>query len=98
MNSRKCIHAMNLATQRYIEAGTSLVDRIMEEKKKRWEEVMTSIDLRHTSRKAWKTIKNLSNGQFVAEVSFLFFTMSGQLQPGLTPTTNQQPMHLVEET
>ena len=32
-----------------------------EEKKKRWEEVITSIDLTHNSRKTWQTIKKLSN-------------------------------------
>ena len=31
-----------------------------EEKKKRWEEVITSIDLTHNSRMAWQTIKKLS--------------------------------------
>ena len=37
-----------------------LVDRMMEENK-RWEEVITTTDLTHKSRKAWKTIKSLSN-------------------------------------
>ena len=44
-----------------IEAGTRLVDTMTEEKKKRWEEVITSTDLTHNSRKAWKTIRSLSN-------------------------------------
>ena len=44
-----------------LETGNKLIDTIKEEKKKRWEEVITSIDLTHTSRKAWQTIKKLSN-------------------------------------
>ena len=32
-----------------------------EENKKRWAEVITSIDLTHNSRKAWQTMKKLSN-------------------------------------
>ena len=34
---------------------------IMEEEKKRWEEVITSNNMSHNSRKAWKIIKNISN-------------------------------------
>ena len=38
-----------------------MIDTMKEEKKKRWEEVITSIDLTHNSRKAWQPIKMLSN-------------------------------------
>ena len=35
-----------------LETGNKLIDT-MKEEKKRWEEVITSIDLTHNSRKAW---------------------------------------------
>ena len=39
-----------------IGGGTRLFDRLMEEKNKRLEEVITSTDLTHNSRKEWTTI------------------------------------------
>ena len=44
-----------------LETGNKLIDTMKEAKKKRWEEVITSIDLAHNSCKTWQTIKKLSN-------------------------------------
>ena len=44
-----------------IETGNALMNNMKEEKKKRWEEVITSTNMTHNSRKAWKIIKHLSN-------------------------------------
>ena len=44
-----------------IDAGNKLIELMAEQKKERWEEMITSIDLTHNSRKAWKTIKSISN-------------------------------------
>ena len=44
-----------------IETGIALMNTMKEEKKKRWEEVITSTNMTHNSRKAWKIIKHLSN-------------------------------------
>ena len=44
-----------------LETGNKLIGTMKEERKKRWEEIIISIDLTHNSRKAWQTIKRLSN-------------------------------------
>ena len=44
-----------------IVSGNTLIDKMTEEKRKRWEEVITSTNVTHNSRKAWNTIRKLSN-------------------------------------
>ena len=44
-----------------IETGKALMNNMKEEKKKRWEEVITSINMTNNIRKAWTIIKHLSN-------------------------------------
>ena len=40
-----------------IEYGNTLIDKMTEEKRKRWEEVITSTNMTHNNHKAWKMIK-----------------------------------------
>ena len=44
-----------------VETGNALMNNMKEEKKKRWEEVITSTNMTHNSCKVWKIIKHLSN-------------------------------------
>ena len=57
----KKLYSSNPFPEGTLETGNKLIDTMKEEKKKRWEEVITSIDLTHNSRKTLQTIKKLSN-------------------------------------
>jgi len=41
-------------------AASSLLSRLQQKKRERWEEAFNSIDFSHSSRKAWRTIKKLT--------------------------------------
>ena len=44
-----------------IETGSALMNNMIDEKRKRWEEVITSTNMTHNSNKVWKIIKHISN-------------------------------------
>ena len=46
-------YSSNPFSEETLETGNKMIDTMKEEKKKRWEEVITSIDLTHNRRKAW---------------------------------------------
>ena len=54
-------YSSNPFGNRTMESGNLLLDKMTEEKRKIWEEVITSTNMTHNSRKAWKTINKLSN-------------------------------------
>ena len=47
--------------KRTMESGNLLLDKMTDEKRKIWEEVITSTNMTHNSRKTWKTINKRSN-------------------------------------
>ena len=54
-------YSSNPFDNRTMESGNLLLDKMTEEKRKLWEEVITSTNMTHNSRKAWKTINKLSS-------------------------------------
>ena len=56
-------YSSNPFDNRTMESGNLLLDKMTEEKRKIWEEVITSTNITHNCRKAWKTINKLSNTQ-----------------------------------
>ena len=68
-----------------IEAGNRLVNTMTKEMG--FEEVITSTDLTHNSRKSWKTIRSLSNDTTVN------FSISNDYQPSCTITYQWQRQH-----
>ena len=54
-------YSSNPFDNRTMESGNLLLDKMTEEKRKIWEEIITSTNMTHNSRKAWKTINKLSN-------------------------------------
>ena len=49
-----------------MESGTKLLDKMTDGKKRRWEEVITTNNMTHNSRKAWKTIRILFNDPVIS--------------------------------
>ena len=60
-NQRACIKSTSDPFDNGIMNGNELMNNMKKEKKKRWEEIITSTNMTHNIRKAWKSIKHPSN-------------------------------------
>ena len=68
-----------------IETGNAHMNNMKEEKKKRWEEVITSANMIHNSRKAWRT--------YVQRPHLTYRSMSLKRKPRCLPIAHQQQRH-----
>ena len=88
-----------------IATGNTLIDKMKDEKKKSWEEVITSTDHTHNSRRAWQTIRKLSNDHTTPNLPCIVnankvahqLLINGQ---GTMPTKPKRPivLHIQEST
>ena len=67
----KCKYSISPFDNGTIESGNILIDKMTEGKRKRWEEVITSTNMTHNSRKVWKTIRKLSNDPTTSNPPYL---------------------------
>ena len=70
-----------------IETGNALMNN-MKEEKKRWEEVITSTNMTHNSRKAWMIIKKAFQRPHLT-----YRSMSSKRKPSCSPIAHQQQRH-----
>ena len=54
-----------------LDTGNEMISKIAAENKRRWKEMVTSTDLTGNSRKAWQTIRNISNDPTALKSHFL---------------------------